>query len=782
MECTIKDFLDYFKEQPYPNLFSRECLDRIPNIETAFGHVPAKVTCFETVISSADRCADFSLLEGSTDSHQCPKYYELDYESYRTADIKARIVIDVLTPSVRKDNPHFYQTVLSDIAGKERTERLLPMLQHCIQILSTYGHYIRYIGAMNARGENNSIRLVSDDLPRGQLISLLRELHWNGNLEKLDRVLAGFDIIDTDQIFALDFDIFEDHISDKIGFCSSPRHNSIKRLQEYISFLEQNGLCLPEKGQDIIRWAQACPSHTHHISNDVAYFKFPFIGDRITKAKVYLRQTTYFDGNFFQRYSTPEFLNLCISSGNIFPDKNRSLYWVTEAAAEGIRTVHLYGTDVLHCPYLMELVSACKLHSLEVTVPVHSETAAENQDIQKLLSRLTGCGLTGIFITIEGRISDSQDSFKQILTAAREAHCRYIGIKWVIQQKNAEDLTAVLKLAEQSGVQSLTICGWNPDTVPCPVHLTRQQMISAADSILAYSGPVQAEIDPCFSALKAIAGKRAFLNVNAGILKGCRAGRDSITVNSQGRLVPCRYLDYPENFLSIKEYWNNSAVLAQIRNAAGTPQFPCSSCPYNQNCIPCFALHTESADCISMADDTCPLKTEMPAEDRLILTDINDNQIGTETKLTVHRKGLLHRAFSVFIYSGSTVLIQKRAAGKYHSAGLWANTCCSHPRNGETTADAAKRRLMEEAGIACNLHEVQSFIYRAPFKNGLTEYEIDHIFAGEYSGTFTCNREEAEDMKFIDMDELSQDIVRKPERYAPWFITAYPLFLRSIRQ
>ncbi|MCR4626999.1 MAG: isopentenyl-diphosphate Delta-isomerase [Treponema sp.] len=169
-------------------------------------------------------------------------------------------------------------------------------------------------------------------------------------------------------------------------------------------------------------------------------------------------------------------------------------------------------------------------------------------------------------------------------------------------------------------------------------------------------------------------------------------------------------------------------------------------------------------------------------ENEVVLVNIFDQAIGTLPKLEAHKQGKLHRAFSIFIYDGDRLLIQRRAAGKYHSAGLWANSCCSHPRPDEELNDAAKRRLLEEAGISCALKEVSSFIYRAEFDNGLTEYELDHIFVGEYGGKFIRNEEEADDMCFVDMKQLSTNVLEHPEKYAAWFITAYPIFLHAIKR
>lgn len=174
------------------------------------------------------------------------------------------------------------------------------------------------------------------------------------------------------------------------------------------------------------------------------------------------------------------------------------------------------------------------------------------------------------------------------------------------------------------------------------------------------------------------------------------------------------------------------------------------------------------------------LNNENTIEDCLILVNFLDEEIGQGSKMDVHRKGLLHRAFSVFLYDGNKLLIQKRAAGKYHSAGLWANTCCSHPRVGETLDTAVKRRLYEEAGIACPVQKFTSFVYREVFGE-LSEYELDHVYIGEYAGEFVCNKEEAEEMKYVDMDELAQDMIVNPQKYAAWFLSAFPMVYQHLK-
>jgi isopentenyl-diphosphate delta-isomerase len=169
------------------------------------------------------------------------------------------------------------------------------------------------------------------------------------------------------------------------------------------------------------------------------------------------------------------------------------------------------------------------------------------------------------------------------------------------------------------------------------------------------------------------------------------------------------------------------------------------------------------------------------SKEKVILVDENDTQVGLMPKLEAHQKGILHRAFSVFIFnSNHQLLLQKRAVSKYHSGGLWTNTCCSHPREGEETLDAAKRRLIEEMGIKTNLRKVFDFIYKAELDNELTENEFDHVYYGIYDEDPTINTEEADDFKWIDMETLNNDIILNGQNYTVWFKIAFDYFYKYL--
>lgn len=166
--------------------------------------------------------------------------------------------------------------------------------------------------------------------------------------------------------------------------------------------------------------------------------------------------------------------------------------------------------------------------------------------------------------------------------------------------------------------------------------------------------------------------------------------------------------------------------------------------------------------------------------DRLICVDALDRQIGTADKLRCHREGLLHRAFSIFLMDGSRFLLQRRALDKYHSGGLWANACCSHPRVGETLPEAVSRRLFEELGISCPCREVGSFVYRHQFSPELFEYEYDHVFLGHFRGNVFPNPEEIMEVRWFELEELLSLMNQKPDMFASWFITALPMVLKQL--
>jgi len=168
-------------------------------------------------------------------------------------------------------------------------------------------------------------------------------------------------------------------------------------------------------------------------------------------------------------------------------------------------------------------------------------------------------------------------------------------------------------------------------------------------------------------------------------------------------------------------------------------------------------------------------------EELVILVDEQDNEIGLMPKMEAHEKAMLHRAFSVFVLNDKNeLMLQQRALHKYHSPGLWTNTCCSHQRQGESNIDAGRRRLQEEMGFQVDLKETVSFIYKAPFDNGLTEHEYDHVLVGYSNEAPSINPDEVASWKWMDVAAVKEDIDKQPELYTAWFKIIFDKFYKEL--
>lgn len=166
---------------------------------------------------------------------------------------------------------------------------------------------------------------------------------------------------------------------------------------------------------------------------------------------------------------------------------------------------------------------------------------------------------------------------------------------------------------------------------------------------------------------------------------------------------------------------------------------------------------------------------------KVILVDKNDLELGAIDKMEAHLKGMLHRAFSVFLFnSKKEMLIHQRANDKYHGGGLWTNACCSHPQPGEDTKTGAIERLQFEMGIKCDLQKAFSFVYHAPVENGLIEHEYDHVYIGFTDGNPVPHPDEVQDYRWISIPDLKQEMAMQPERFTFWFKKAFSMIRMEI--
>lgn len=797
MSTKVKDYLMYFREYDYPNLFGRECVRQLENIEAVYGEKESEETILEVVLGQEERNCDYSIKIDTGKNEVKDYWYEMDYGSYAGRGIIPCFFIDASGVQPEKDNSLFYQNVLPKLAGVERAEKLKIMLAECVEKLAGKCDALFQLGVMNGRGQTDSIRLFTDDMKKEKLVEYLKDVGWGGDTDSLTEFLTELEPFSDRRMFILDFDVYKDGISEKIGINMGLKGQQRKIVEEWLDYLVRNDLCLLAKRKDVLKWIEEYPAHTPFIRNDISHFKFAFQGKNVLAAKAYLRQGSRCGNLEFRAYSTPVLMNLeltqkcplkcpqcyCdLTSGNDLP-LEKAIYWIKEAGKNGVRTVNLSGGETMCYPHLSEVIAECRNRGMKPNIAVSGYGLTREK-----LEALIECGVEDICVSLNGSSEEinrkTRDGYGlaiKALTLLKELSYPNTCINFVMHSCNAEDFPRMIELAEKYEVRNLVVMVFKPDAshqlngVP-----SEKQLRSVAAQIKAYKGTVNIIAEECFSQMRTLLGERFFGNFNKGISRGCGAGRDGFSINIEGKLTPCRHLEFPEEELSLKTYWRESPILKKLRAVEETPEEPCSSCKYALNCLPCMAVSVKLKDRIALGGVECALGGSPLAEEEnsLILTNMRDENLGTGEKLAVHKNGLLHKAFSVLIYHENKVLLQKRAAGKYHSAGLWANTCCSHPRQGEDLKEAAKRRLMEEAGISCDIEEIGSFIYRAVFDNGLTEYEYDHVFIGEYGGKYVCNKEEAEEMEYVDIGWLAEDMKNYPDRYSPWFITVFPMFLR----
>lgn len=798
MEIYVSSYLDYFRRSAYSALFDAACMEKLDRVQQVYGDTKSSETILEVRLSEPEKTCDYSICIQTHKEFVREYWYELDADACDAKEIRPCYFVDASAVRAGGGSQVFYEQVLPRLAGSDRVQRLLPMLDKCVRALEGRCGSLFQIGVMTGRGAHDSIRIFTEDLRREDVTAYLSEIGWGGDCGALDRWLAELAQYSDKGQFIIDFDIEQTAVSDKIGINLGTRTKKPETVASWLSYLESKKLCLHEKKEGVLDFIRTFPQGEPFIQNDVSHYKLVFCGGDVTLAKAYLRQASVPYCSDFRAYFMPLLMNLeltqkcplrcpqcyCTLSSGKDMDLQTALYWLDQAQKNGVRTVNLSGGETLCYPWLEEVIAACRQRGMEPNIAISGYGATPQR-----LGRLIACGVADICVSLNGSTKEINDRTRDGYDLAVDAlmQLQKLGydrtcINWVMHSVNADDFGALVALAERMGVRRVVVMVLKPDAANQRDSLPGEaQMRSVASIIKEYqlkeyssqsNGGISIEVEECFSQMRALVGERFFMNLNRGISRGCGAGRDGFSVSVDGRLTPCRHLEIEETFDTLSSYWNQSQVLSRLRAVEDHMEEPCRGCSYRKNCLPCSAVGWKQSGEIVMGEQACPLK-KPSAEEEIILVNLKDEETGSGEKMAVHRKGLLHRAFSVFLYHENRLLIQRRADQKYHSAGLWANTCCSHPRRGETLLDAVHRRLLEETGIDCAVRELDTFCYRADY-GSLSEFEIDHIFIGEYDGAFVCNKEEASEMKYEDMDVILEDMQAHPQQYAAWFITAFP--------
>ena len=289
-----------------------------------------------------------------------------------------------------------------------------------------------------------------------------------------------------------------------------------------------------------------------------------------------------------------------------------ALYWIRDAASCGVRSVNLSGGETLCYPYLTELIKECHKLKLYCNVALSGVYVTG-----KKLDELMECGVTGIFVSLNGSTKEINEKTRdgyipaiQTLELLRKVRFPYTIINWVMHACNADDFPAMISLAENYEVFGLTVIAFKPDSShEMKSYPSKRQIEAVSKKIREYIGPVKLNAEPCFSQLRTLIKETFYGSANYGLFRGCGAGRYSISVTTEGTLTPCRHLDVEEKFEHIADYWNHSEFLKKLRLVEEKRQSPCRGCRFETNCLPCHAAGMKLHGGLTYNMTECPLQT-----------------------------------------------------------------------------------------------------------------------------------------------------------------------------
>lgn len=640
-------------------LFDEACRQIFSGLATAFSGFESQETIQEIELSAAGRQADYSfrldrrdretalaLLQQSPLLRSRPAWQavtglcalwcnnrtdfssrvnniwlEMDYEACRQGLLEPCVFFDIsqLRPQEERG---WLDPALAILLGAERGAALRPRLDFCIDALAGRNRQLFQLGVMLGR-QATAIRLFTSDMTREDLPAYLAEVNWPGNLPELTAQLEALEPFA--RKFILDFDVMPEGISEKIGVNFGLRRSGNSAVDEFLAFAAARQLCREGKREGVQDWLAAAPDPVELIFSDISHFKLVISqAGQPKKLKAYLRQGSV-PRRDFAAFARPRMMNIELTTRCLLRcpqcycdltqgrdiDRETAKDFVRQAAALEMQQINLSGGETLLYPHLPELVACCRDHGLRANVALSGY--GFDADV---LRQLRSAGVGGIYISLNGSTEavnrQSRDGYElalQALATLQQANDPDYLINWVAHRHNADDFPALLALAERYGVKTVVVMAFKPDSShELPSLPSREQLMFLADFIKKYpAGPVRIAIESCFSSLRALVGQKFFVNLNQGIDKGCQAGRDSLSVNVDGQLTPCRHLAIADPFDSIAEYWRRSETLKQLRAAEQNARTPCRGCGYERYCLHCQAISWKLHGGLFKGNDFCEL-------------------------------------------------------------------------------------------------------------------------------------------------------------------------------
>lgn len=402
-----------------------------------------------------------------------------------------------------------------------------------------------------------------------------------------------------------------------------PKRCHTKDWIAILQILKEEQALKEEEWEALKDWICRYPSHHPYIENAMEWLSFYEEDPEHSSIEVALSMRKE-KRREFPAYDTPMLMNLelttrcplrcpqcyCSLEGGRDLSIEQAKYWVEQAALNGVQQINLSGGETMCYPDLFLLMAYIREMGMKSNVAL----SGYNFD-KEVLEKMCQNGVNDICISLNGPTEEinrwSRDGFSLAMSALeilKDFQFPRTTINWVMHRNNADSLPQMTELAEKYNVRELVVMVFKPDSqnqrksVP-----TKEQLLKTARFMKDYRGPVELVAEDCFSQMRMLLGRSFIGNRNRGLGRGCGAGRDGVSVTVDGKLTPCRHLEVPEDFSSLKEYWENSLFLKEIRKVEDQKQEPCKNCQYEKYCLPCLAVNWKQKGKIFIGEETCKL-------------------------------------------------------------------------------------------------------------------------------------------------------------------------------
>jgi len=526
-EQPVNNFLAHLKRHPVPELISDECMEALGSIQRQYGDVISHGAGLEVRLGNPERYVDYIM---NIDDDKIPDvqslWYEIDYAEFKKAHLTGSQICPCLFANTPKKHDALCDNLLLPFLGEERTKKLKPALEKLLSQLPE-GAVVKQVGTMTSRKELDIMRLVIIFEDWDYVTTGLADIGWQGDISAVKASLSEW--IDTGKV-AVNIDLGEHGVLSKIGFEVFPSYKNPILAELFINRLEELGLCLKSKGDALRRWMRINPDCNPFIQTRVNYYKLNYKDGKISEAKAYLEQSPYRFHTYFDYYDRPERLDIELKNDKHFLPAEKVQSLLKEFVQERGKIVRLFGTAGYDS--LDQILEVCRSLGLESIVEPYADKN-----------------------------------------------------RWVMDNTNYTELSAVLEEAEKNGVKKIIIAESRKD-VPDFDHIKE-----AAEVIKNWKEKkTEVEVETCFSRLRAyLGGEDPKKNDNRSIERGCEAGRSFFAVRSDGSFVPCLELSGAGEFDTIAHYWEGSQALKKLRQRTMRDE-KCNSCPYKRRCLPCPAV------------------------------------------------------------------------------------------------------------------------------------------------------------------------------------------------